>query len=67
MQIESVRRLLVRNDIVAILQLSDEKVEQLINTRQIQPMRIAGEERFDSADIDNLIDAYKATASRRPQ
>ena len=63
----SERRLLMRSDVLSTLQLTDDEIQQLINTRQIQPLRIAGNERFDSLDIDNLIDAYKATASRRPQ
>ena len=67
MQTQVQRRLLVRDDVLAILNLSDDGVQQLINTRQIQPLRIAGEERYDSRDLDNLIEAYKATASRRPQ
>ena len=66
MQSESQRRLLVRDDVLAILNLPDEKVQQLINTRQIQALRIAGEERFDSLDIDLLIDTYKNTSARRP-
>ena len=67
MQIETQRRLLVRDDVLAILQLSDEQLQQLINTRQLQQLRIAGQDRFDSLDVSNLIDAYKTTASRRPQ
>jgi hypothetical protein len=61
------RRLLIRSEVVRLLHLSDEKVQQLINTRQITALRIAGEERFDSQDLDLLIDSYKATAARRPQ
>ena len=60
------RRLLSRAEVQAILDLSEEQVQYLINTRQITAIRIAGEERFDSRDIDRLIDGYKATASRRP-
>jgi len=39
----------------------------LANTRQLTPFRIAGVERFDSRDLDKLIDAYKETARRRLQ
>jgi hypothetical protein len=60
------RRLLVRTEIVSLLQLPDEKVQQLVDTRQLLPIRIAGEERFDSKDLFQLIDAYKITAARRP-
>ena len=59
------RRLLIRDQVVAILQLSEEKVQYLVNTRQLLPIRIAGEERFDSEDLHRLVEAYKATASRR--
>lgn len=59
------RRLLERHDVLGVLQLSDEQVQDLINTRQITAIRIAGEERFDSRDLERLIEAYKATALRR--
>jgi hypothetical protein len=59
------RRLMVREEVLAVLQLSDDKVQQLINTRQILTIRIAGEERFDSLDLYRLIEAYKTTSSRR--
>ena len=60
------RRLLQRKEVCAILQLENEQFQSLVNTRQITLIRIAGAERFDSSDIDRLIDGYKATASRRP-
>jgi hypothetical protein len=59
------RRLLTREQAHAVLQLDDEKLQFLINTRQITSIRIVGEERIDSRDIDRLIDGYKGTASRR--
>jgi hypothetical protein len=58
---------MAREEVLAVLQLSDDQVQQLINTRQIQTIRIVGEERFDSLDLYRLIEAYKATASRRIQ
>ena len=61
------RRLLLREDVIRLLQLNNDQVQLLINTRQINPIRIAGMERFDSQDIDQLIESYKTTASRRPQ
>ena len=67
MQIEQHRHLVDRAGLLARLCLPDEKVQHLIDTRQIQTLRVAGEERFDSLDIDLLIDAYKTTASRRAQ
>jgi hypothetical protein len=59
------RRLLVRAELEAALQLSKQNVQQLIDTHQILPIRITGEERFDSQDVYHLIEGYKATASRR--
>jgi hypothetical protein len=59
-------RLLLRDEVLSYLRLSDENVQQLINTRQITLIRITGEERFDLHDLDHLIDSYKSTASRRP-
>jgi hypothetical protein len=61
------RRLLIRHEVMWLLQLSDEKLQVLIDTRQITVIRISGEERFDSKDVDQLIDSYKATAARRAQ
>jgi hypothetical protein len=61
------RRLLLREEVILLLQLNNDQVQLLINTRQINPIRIAGEERFDSRDIEQLIESYKTTASRRPQ
>ena len=65
MQMQHERRLLLRTEIVSLLQLPDEAVQQLIETRQITPIRIIGEERFDSKDLYQLIDLYKRTAERR--
>ena len=59
------RRLLLRSEVESLLQLSDDKVQQLINTRQITAIRIQGEERFDSRELELLIETYKKTAQRR--
>jgi hypothetical protein len=59
------RELLTRSQVVYLLQLTDEQVEHLINTDQIVPLRIVGEERFCSKDLSNLIDTYRFTAARR--
>jgi hypothetical protein len=61
------RRLLVRDEVLSVLQLADEEVQQLVDTHQLIPLRICGQERFDSKDLFQLIDSYKATASRRIQ
>jgi len=60
------RRLLVRAEALCYLQLDDEKLQILVDTRQIRPIRIAGVERFDLDDLDQMINDYRATASRRP-
>jgi hypothetical protein len=61
------RRLLIRQEALGLLQLSDEQLQLLVNTRQVTVIRIAGEERFDSRDLEQLIESYKTTASRRAQ
>lgn len=59
-----IRRLLTRDQVVEILALSHDAVRQLIDTRQLTPIRISGEERIDSLDVDGLINTYKRTATR---
>ncbi|CAN5691264.1 hypothetical protein BH10ACI4_BH10ACI4_34640 [soil metagenome] len=61
------RRLLQHAELSALLQLTQEQIDWLVNTRQIQPLQICGEARFDSRDVDGLIDTYKTTAARRIQ
>jgi hypothetical protein len=59
------RRLLRRGDLMALLQLQEHQLQHLVDSRQILALRVAGEERFDSEDLDRFIEAYKTTASRR--
>jgi hypothetical protein len=59
-----IRRLLTRDQVIEILGLNDDAVQQLIDTRQLTPIRICGEERVDSLDVDGLINTYKRTAKR---
>lgn len=59
------RRLHSREEVGMLLQLNEEQVQFLISTRQITRIRIAGEERIDSRDVEQLIEAYKATAKRK--
>jgi hypothetical protein len=61
------RRLLLWSEVVRILQLSNDQVQFLVNTRQLVAIRIAGEERFDSREVERLIDTYVATALRRAE
>lgn len=67
MQMQYERRLLLREEIVSLLHLPDEKFQQLEDTRQILPIRIAGEVRYDSKDLYQLLDTYRTTAARRIQ
>jgi predicted DNA-binding transcriptional regulator AlpA len=59
------RRLLRRSDVMALLQLEQQKIDWLISTEQLRGIRICDEERFDSRDVFQLIDAYKITQSRK--
>ena len=67
MQAHQERRLLDRDGVLSVLHLIGEELQQLIDTHQLLPIRIVGLERFDSKDVYQLIDSYKATASRRIQ
>jgi hypothetical protein len=67
LRVQDERRLLTRDEVLLLLQLSVEQLQLLIRTRQLVPIRIAGEERFDSRDLEQLIESYKTTALRRPQ
>lgn len=49
------RRLLLRDEVLTLLCLGSDILDRLVNTRQLTPLRIAGQERFDSQDLDRLI------------
>ncbi|ADW67172.1 hypothetical protein [Granulicella tundricola] len=59
------KRLMTRDQVNKYLALSHEQVQSLINTRQITVIRLKGEVRFDSKELDILIETYKQTAQRR--
>lgn len=59
------RQLLTQEQVGSVLQLDAAKVEWLVNTDQIRPIRIAGEVRFDSRELDALIETYKQIATRK--
>jgi hypothetical protein len=61
------RRLLQRSDLVAILQLPAMKVDWLVDTKQIRPLLLCGEERFDSREVDRLIATYQQISERKEQ
>jgi hypothetical protein len=51
---------------MALLQLTEPKVEWLIATHQIHALILCGgEERFDSREIDQLIETYMQIAVRK--
>jgi hypothetical protein len=59
------RRLYQPIDLPALLQLNQQEIDWLIKTAQLNPMRIAGEIRFDSRQVDALIDTYLQVAKRK--
>jgi len=61
------RRLYAAADLPGLLQLTTEQIDWLVGTRQLQPLKICGESRFDSRQVDDLINTYLTTASRRIQ
>jgi hypothetical protein len=60
----SQHRLLKRSEVVDRLCLSDDAIQELIDTRQLTLLRICGQERIDSRDVEGLIEAYRRTAKR---
>jgi hypothetical protein len=64
--VQQPRRLLQRAELMALLQLPEPKIQWLIDTHQIQALVFCeGEERFDSRDVDQLIETYKQIAVRK--
>jgi len=59
------RRLFQKADLVAVLQLTEPKVQWLIDTNQIRSILLCGEERFDSREIDRLIATYQQVSERK--
>jgi hypothetical protein len=67
MAIQHARRLYAGADLPALLQLSAEQIDRLVKTGQLRQIRICGEVRFDSRDLDALIQAYKSIAQRKEE
>ncbi|MFB3813099.1 MAG: hypothetical protein ACE14L_03230 [Terriglobales bacterium] len=65
MPIQSERRLYQAGELPEILHLTPETIDWLVNTGQLNPIRIAGETRIDSREVDALIDTYKQIAKRK--
>jgi hypothetical protein len=63
--LQSDRRLYQPAELPTVLQLSQEQINWLTNTGQLNPIRIAGEIRYDSRELDALIDTYLQIAKRK--
>jgi hypothetical protein len=62
---QSVRTLLTSEEVAARLRLSLDQVAELARTRQLTPLLMFGQTRFDSSDVTALILTYKKVSSRR--
>jgi len=67
MSTSSERHLLQHAEVSTLLQLTLEQIDWLVSTRQITPLRICGQLRFDSHDVYELIETYKQTSTKRIQ
>jgi hypothetical protein len=65
MQTQTERRLYQIGQLPDVLQLSATQIDWLVNTGQLNPIRIAGEVRFDSRELDALINTYQQIAKRK--
>ena len=61
------KRLLTFPELITFLNLPDDSVEWLVDTRQLSPLTIHGHVRFDSRDVTKLIETYKLTQQRRTE
>ena len=59
------RCLYMLEDLPAVLNLSPEQIRSLIDTGQLTPILICGEERFDFREVSALIDTYIRVTRRR--
>ena len=64
---EDSRILLTREQVIAVLQLKDEQIQQLVDTRQLPVIRIVGVERFRSREVRELVETYVTVSNRRGQ
>jgi hypothetical protein len=64
MSIHAERRLYTAAELPGLLQLPEDKIDWLIQTGQLHLIRIAGETRFDSREIDTLISTYLQISKR---
>ena len=61
------RRLYTDADLPGLLQLNPDQICRLVRTGQLRSIRIGGEVRFDSRDIDALIHTYKSIGQRKEE
>jgi hypothetical protein len=61
------RRLYEPEELPAVLDLNQEQVDLLVRTGQLRSIRIWGETRFDSNELDQLIETYKQIANRKKE
>ena len=59
------RRLYDQAEVCDVLQLETEQIDWLVKTRQLSALRICGQIRFDSRDVNELIETYKQTSTRK--
>ena len=59
------RRLYQPEELPGLLQLTEEQIGRLMRTGQLCKIRICGEERIDSHEVDKMIESYKQVAQRR--
>ena len=64
---EDSRILPTREQVIAALQLNDEQIQQLVDTRQLPIIRIQGVERFRSREVRELVETYVTVSNRRGQ
>lgn len=65
MSFSSERRLFQPTELPSVLQLSQEQIDWLTSTGQLNPIRIAGELRYDSREVDALISTYTQISKRK--
>jgi|GEM_PF-5369144 len=61
----SQRRLLRRDQVIELLNLSADDIQWLVNTKQLLEIPIRGQQLFDSRDVFQLIDTYKNLTLRQ--
>lgn len=59
------RLLYLEAELPEALQLTPDQINKLVRTGQLRPIRIAGETRFHSHELNALIETYKQIARRK--